>query len=97
MKTIYKYEIDSKVGAVRMPVGAQVLKVGLKDDRAVLWALVDTDEPTRDRYFAVYGTGTEIHCEILGYWGSFMTYSEALRMTLVMHVLEIVPYSGGRE
>ena len=72
MITIYKYDItdilvamDSKMfttdmTSIRMPRDAKILTVGMQKDRIVLWAEVNTEEPTVLRRFFVYGTGWPI-------------------------------------
>lgn len=60
MKTIYKFEITSRV--VPMPAGAVLLHVGEQhighDSYALfVWAKVDTTQPCVSRHLEVVGTG----------------------------------------
>lgn len=61
MKTIYKYEI-SKYGCrdIRMPKGAKILSTHLQHNEPVIWALVDTSEPTVSRSINVHTTGSDV-------------------------------------
>ena len=63
MKTVYKYELSSPLGIitkVSLPKGSTVLSAGIQANDFFIWALVDTEQPTEDRKFIVYGTGWEI-------------------------------------
>lgn len=54
---IWKYELNSVLNKLRMPVGAQVLSVQVQRDITCLWAKVDIDAPKVDRTFELVGTG----------------------------------------
>lgn len=45
---------------VTMPVGASILNVGVRDDQAVMWAVVDTDADVVERKFAIVATGEDV-------------------------------------
>lgn len=80
MKTIYKYEAYG--GArVDLPAGAQILTLGVQDGWVYVWALIDTEAPTRPVRFTRVGTGWEMHPDPGTYVG---TYHEA--GGLVWHV-----------
>ena len=58
MTTIWKFPlqvVDQQL--VNMPVGTELLHVGVQGDQACLWALVDSDAPRTMRGFAIHGTG----------------------------------------
>lgn len=59
MKTVYKYHITYD-GVLQLPIGAEILTVGMQDDRITMWALIDSDAELEIRVFAVYGTGWQI-------------------------------------
>lgn len=78
---------------IRMPEGAQILTVSGRDGwlGVSVWALVDPDAPTHDRYFLVVQAGTPIdHVDKFAYVGSFETAArhfdvfEGPRWTLVL-------------
>ncbi len=59
---VFQYEIEEVDEAkVRLPLGAQVLSAGRKNDKVFLWALIDPGETrTKHRIFRIAGTGDEI-------------------------------------
>ena len=59
MKKIYKYEILTD-GKLMLPNGAIVRKVAAKGESICLWAEVDPDRSTLERFFEVFGTGHEM-------------------------------------
>lgn len=96
MKTIYKYfiwqELEEWVDDVRikLPDGAEVLRVGFQDRALCLWALVDPSCTLKNNHsFRVTGTGHPI--DTSGY-----TYFEYLASAecgdLVFHVFETTPW-----
>jgi hypothetical protein len=61
-RTIWKYTLPLQdVVTLTMPVGAEVLSVGLQDGNITLWAMVHSTAPRMDRVFYVYGTGNPIN------------------------------------
>ena len=65
MTTIWKFPLtvtDSQ--RVEMPEGAQLLTVQLQGNQPCLWAVVDSDNETEDRYFEIYDTGNPIRGDI---------------------------------
>lgn len=67
MITVWKFELIKKVFeeeyTVKMPIGATILRVGRQNHVACLWALVDSEMPTVERHFAIYGTGEPVRPE----------------------------------
>ena len=58
MRTIYKYDIPIEDSfTVQMPHRAQILCVQAQHARPCIWAIVDTDMPTRPHRFQLRGTG----------------------------------------
>ncbi|MFX0134751.1 MAG: hypothetical protein ACFFDN_14010 [Candidatus Hodarchaeota archaeon] len=89
MKKIYKYQIPFEdVFTMFLPIGAKILMVGDQNDKAYLWALVNPNNDTEDRYFRLAGTGHPIEHkdENLKYINSFMQ----LGGRLVWHLFEII-------
>lgn len=58
---IWKYELNSVLSKLRMPVGSHVLSVQVQRDTICLWARVDIDAPKIDRTFELVGTGQPMH------------------------------------
>lgn len=71
MKTIWKFDIFGDTPII-MPVGAQILGVGVQDDNPYLWALVDTLAGREERRISVVGTGWEVP-ESGVYLGTYFT------------------------
>lgn len=59
MKVVYKYTIQP-IAAITLPVGAEILSVGVQENEVRMWAKVDPDAPTEERTFMGFGTGHEI-------------------------------------
>lgn len=81
---VYKYELptDDRV-ELALPQGAELLTVGVQDDKLMLWARIDPSEPTVHRRFRVAGTG---HPAATGtYVGTAMLYNGRL----VLHVFDL--------
>lgn len=57
MYTIYKYNINDRSTRLEIPSGGQILKVGLQNNKVVLWVKVDTDYTIVGRLFELYNTG----------------------------------------
>lgn len=86
MKQVWKYEFTiTDAVQLQMPIGAKILSVQLQGDLPCLWALVDPSEPTKKRYFRIFGTGHNIDLDDSHYIGTFMTDVGAL----VWHMFEV--------
>lgn len=59
MKTIWKYQIPiERRPTLELPEGAEILHVGVVREEAFLWAMVDDEQPRKERFpLAVVGTG----------------------------------------
>ncbi len=44
-----------------MPENAQILSIQCQGNEPQIWALVDTDKPTEERTFRIFGTGYELN------------------------------------
>ena len=84
MKTIWKFELTpNRIQSVPLPTGAQILTVQTKGDNApLLWALVDPEMPTQDRYLGIYTTNTAVPDDPGQYVGSFLLYEGSLEFHL---------------
>jgi hypothetical protein len=61
MKTIYKYIIRHDRLKIQMPKGARLLTAREQANEICVLAEVDTEEPTKQRHFQVFGTGHPMH------------------------------------
>ena len=83
MKTIWKFELTpNRIQSIPMPFGAQLLTVRTKGDAPLLWALVDPDMPTEERYLGIYTTNTAVPDDPGKYIGTFLIYEESLEFHL---------------
>ena len=88
MKSIWKYPLLNAKDhqTIQMPVGAQILCLQTQRDVPYLWVLVSPENPRRDRFIRIFGTGHPVddHSGRLKYIG---TYQET---AFVWHVFEAV-------
>lgn len=59
MKVIYKYSLDER-NSFHLPVDFKILSVQIQNGSVCVWALVDTEAPTKTVLFPVYGTGHKL-------------------------------------
>lgn len=74
MKVVHKYPFDVlDLIKIKMPEGARVLTVQTQRGVPCIWAIVDTEQPTKTHYFRVFGTG---HADISDqlYIGTFQLF-----------------------
>lgn len=61
LKTVFKYSLSlDDIIEVEVPIGSQLLHVGLQDGRLMLWALVDTAANPCIKRVRCAGTGHKI-------------------------------------
>ena len=59
--TIWKFPLRAAdTFAIEMPTNARLLHVGVQNEQACVWALVDPSAPKEQRRFRLYGTGHPI-------------------------------------
>lgn len=93
MRTIYKYPLGvTGEQKVSLPEGAEPLCVQVQTvpaagfsrqpiEQLVLWALVDTDKPSKDMTISIFGTGNPVAMDLGLYLGTVQMNSG-----LVWHV-----------
>jgi hypothetical protein len=86
MRTVFKYPLASIEQTVALPSGARILCVQAQSGALCLWALVDTDNPTVDRTFRVYGTG---HALPSDFGSRYIGTVQQMNGALVWHVFEL--------
>lgn len=80
---IFKYPIEIGKFSHEMPEGAWILAAQMQNGKPFLWASVDTDNPTKTRYFEIIGTGHEYDPGGKGYITTFQ------QEELVWHLFEV--------
>lgn len=91
MKCIYKYRLPFQEKAtVRMPVGAEIIRIDGVEGALWIWAVVDPDEDMEiSREFHLFKTGAEMPDNILEdsyvYRGCGAIY---IQMELMLYVFE---------
>lgn len=86
-KTIWKFGLlASSSFSIEMPANARLLHVGMQNNTANVWALVDPTAPKEQRKFLLYGTGHPIGEPLDGYdfVGTFQVQEGV--MPLVFHL-----------
>lgn len=90
MITVYKYELPANYNTyIDVPKGGEVLHLDVQNNTPFLWILIDTEAPTEQRRFRVYGTGHEIPTgekDNLKFTGTFFINSSRLEF----HVFEVM-------
>jgi hypothetical protein len=86
MKTVYKYVLNATAIPIDVPVGAEILTVAGQYDEACLWAIVDTDAATEQRWFMAVGTGQEVPAGNVKYIGTCLFMDGAY----VLHYFELL-------
>ncbi len=75
-KTIYKYPIKAQnAQKVTMPIGAEILSVQVQNNEPFLYALVNPDNQSEERFVRTYPTGGNVPVEMgleLKYIGTFI-------------------------
>ena len=76
MRTIYKYPIEIEdFQILQVPQDFKILTTAVQNDKACIWAEVETDVPKIDLKIYVFGTGHKIPVEInLNYIGSVLMF-----------------------
>lgn len=70
MKTTHKYPLAPGTQTVTAPEGAQWLHADVQGHQMVIWAQVDTDQPTVDHQLHVVATGGPVPDEVDSYLGT---------------------------
>ena len=74
MKTIYKYPLHpqfDRINECAMPSDAQILTMQIQAGIPVVWALVNTESPTKKVRFLTWGTGWDMDDDSGEYVGTF--------------------------
>ena len=93
MKTIWKFELEpGRDCSINMPEGAQIIHVGVQENKPMMWAVVDPDALVKARGFLCIPTGAELPAGELFHWGSFIMENPDRTLwptvTLVFHLFE---------
>lgn len=92
MRVVYKYDLlgpnPGGTQIINMPTGAMIMKVGVQVQGPVIWALVDSEQPTESREFMILGTGHPTDMLDSGSFRYIGTFEER-GGTLVWHLFEV--------
>lgn len=89
MQTIWKYPLDvADEQKIQLPLGADILHVGVQGEAVCLWAQVSPGRVKQVRTIHIFGTGHDLPDNPGRHIGSFMLHGGAL----VFHAYE-APYS----
>lgn len=63
MKTIWKYNLKTTDRqGINMPLGAEILSVGVQTEKVYLWALIDSEQKKESLHeIEIFGTGNPIY------------------------------------
>ena len=90
MKAIWKYTLQPDNTTMEMPKGAKVLHVDEQHGSICIWAEVDSEQPTEERKFEIFGTGHEMP-SIKGLFRKYVGTAKMQGGTFIFHVYE---YTG---
>jgi hypothetical protein len=83
MNVVYKWALKLGHNKVFIPEGAIVLDAQMQHGSPTIWALVNTEVPSRDRFFIAVGTGHPVPDNTKTYIGTMQDGS------FVWHVFEV--------
>lgn len=86
-KTIWKFEIKTDKGNIEMPKDAEILSIQEQNNKPCIWALVNPDNETEERYFELFGTGHDVPCG-MGIERNFIGTFQLSGGVFVFHVFE---------
>ena len=88
MMTVHKFRIPlCDEFSLDLPVGAQIIRVGVQKFEPQMWVLVDTEARQVRRDFIVRGTGHGIRQSRPVHLGTFFMNGDSL----VFHLFEVTP------
>lgn len=89
-KVIFKYQMPVlERFTMKLPVGAEIIRMEDQGGMFWLWAVVDTNAPLEERYFHAYKTGAamdgEANLKFVGFCAVFV------QMELGLYIFEVMP------
>lgn len=89
-KVIFKYQMPVlERFTMKLPAGAQIIRMEDQDGLFWLWAVVDTNAPQEDRAFMAFKTGATIPTDAnLSYIGFCAVF---VQMELGLYIFEVLP------
>lgn len=89
-KVIFKYQMPVLESfTMKLPEGAQIIRMQDQDGMFWLWAVVDTDAPLEERHFMAFKTGATIPPDVnLTYVGFCAVF---VQMELGLYIFEVLP------
>jgi len=83
MKVIYKYPL---VPETCLPVGAEILHIGLQGLKLCVWALADPEEKTFEKRIVLLATGQLVNDFELTTYTHYQTFLLDAEQSYVIHV-----------
>jgi hypothetical protein len=89
-RVIFKYQMPVlEAFTMKLPAGAQIIRMQDQGGMFWLWAVVDTDAPTEERHFCAFKTGAAIPRDLnLHYVGFCAVF---VQMELGLYIFEVLP------
>lgn len=89
-KVIFKYQMPVLESfTMKLPSGAQIIRMEDQGGMFWLWAVVDTDAPMKDRQFMAFKTGAamprDVNLQYVGFCAVFV------QMELGLYIFEVMP------
>lgn len=89
-RVIYKYQLPIlEQFTIKLPQGAEIIRVDHIDGLSWLWAIVNTGAPVEDRHFMAFKTGAKIPDDVnLKYVGF---HAISVQQELGLYLFEVLP------
>lgn len=89
-KVIFKYQMPVlEAFTMKLPAGAQIIRMQDQGGMFWLWAVVDTDAPVEERHFRAFKTGAampgDLNLHYVGFCAVFV------QMELGLYIFEVLP------
>lgn len=87
MKKIWKFPLEvTDLQKIRIPKNSTLLTVQAQREVPCLWALVETDKESEERFIRIAGTGHPVLEKIFRYVGTF----QLAKGSFIGHVFEVI-------
>lgn len=88
VKRIYKYQLEvADEQTIKIPMNAELLSVQTQNEVPCLWALIDPNEVTENRWIEIFGTGNPVNCDF-GKERRFLGTFQLMNGALIFHAFE---------
>lgn len=87
-KQVWKFELEIKdYQIIRLPKESEILTAQSQNGIPCIWALVKPNNSNEERFFELFGTGHNIHCD-MGIDRKYIGTFQLLNGNLVYHLFE---------